>query len=477
MSIQVKIPALGESISEVVISKWLKKEGDLVKMDEVLCELETDKATMELNAEQAGILHIVAPEGSTLPIGGIACEISEASGAQGSAAAAGSVGGSAAGSATGSVGGSATGSVGGSAAGSASQGTGDGLQPAAVQAETRGGFPSPSAAKIMAENSINPEQVVGTGRDGRIIKADALQAVASGAASTAADASPSSSAASTASANELVASTQAADSASASTTTSAATPAAGASAAGSSVSSPVPGQLFNRDTRSEKMSQLRKTVARRLVAVKNETAMLTTFNEVDMSAITELRGRYKDKFKEKYQVGLGYMSFFARAVCLALQEFPAVNARIEGEEMIFHPYVDLSVAVSAPKGLMVPVVRNAESLSLDQIEKEIARLAGKARSGNLSLEEMNGGTFTITNGGVFGSMLSTPIINAPQSAILGMHNIVQRPVAVKGEVVVHPVMYVALSYDHRIIDGKDSVGFLYRVKEYIEDPGRMLLGI
>jgi 2-oxoglutarate dehydrogenase E2 component (dihydrolipoamide succinyltransferase) len=196
-----------------------------------------------------------------------------------------------------------------------------------------------------------------------------------------------------------------------------------------------------------------------------------------MSAINELRGRYKDKFKEKYQVGLGYMSFFARAVCLALQEFPQVNARIEGDEMIFHPYVDLSVAVSAPKGLMVPVIRNAESLSLDQIEKEVARLAARARSSQLSLEEMNGGTFTITNGGIFGSMLSTPIINAPQSAILGMHNIVERPVAVKGEVKIRPVMYVALSYDHRIIDGKDSVGFLLRVKEYIEDPGRMLLGI
>jgi 2-oxoglutarate dehydrogenase E2 component (dihydrolipoamide succinyltransferase) len=446
MSIQVKIPALGESISEVVISKWLKKEGDLVKMDEVLCELETDKATMELNAEQAGRLHIVAPEGSTLPIGGIACEISEASGTQESAAVSGAAGGAVPVSAADSAAGSAGGSAASSAAGTGSQGTGDGLQPAAVQAETRGGFPSPSAAKIMAENSINPEQVVGTGRDGRIIKADALQAVATGAASTADPARASAE------------STKTADSASASPPTAA---------------SP----LFNRDTRSEKMSQLRKTVARRLVAVKNETAMLTTFNEVNMSAVSELRGRYKDKFKEKYQVGLGYMSFFARAVCLALQEFPAVNARIEGDEMIFHPYVDLSVAVSAPKGLMVPVIRNAESLSLDQIEKEVARLAGRARNGQLSLEEMNGGTFTITNGGVFGSMLSTPIINAPQSAILGMHNIVDRPVAIKGEVKVHPVMFVALSYDHRIIDGKDSVGFLYRVKEYIEDPGRMLLGI
>jgi 2-oxoglutarate dehydrogenase E2 component (dihydrolipoamide succinyltransferase) len=441
MSIQVKIPALGESISEVVIAKWLKKEGDLVKMDEVLCELETDKATMELNAEQAGRLHIVAAEGSTLPIGGIACEISEAGAEQASTG-------------------------GGSVANEAHRGTGDGQLPIGGHDEVRGGFPSPSAAKIMAENSINPEMVVGTGRDGRIIKADALQAVATGVSSTAAPT------------GDSTASTPAANPDSTSATSAApSTAAASPTAPSTAAASPLPGVLFNRDTHSEKMTQLRKTVARRLVAVKNETAMLTTFNEVDMSAINELRGRYKDKFKEKYQVGLGYMSFFARAVCLALQEFPQVNARIEGDEMIFHPYVDLSVAVSAPKGLMVPVIRNAESLSLDQIEKEVARLAARARSSQLSLEEMNGGTFTITNGGIFGSMLSTPIINAPQSAILGMHNIVERPVAVKGEVKIRPVMYVALSYDHRIIDGKDSVGFLLRVKEYIEDPGRMLLGI
>ena len=451
MSIQVKIPALGESISEVVIAKWLKKEGDLVKMDEVLCELETDKATMELNAEQAGRLHIVAAEGSTLPIGGIACEISEAGAEQASTG-------------------------GGSVANEAHQGTGDGQLPIGGHDEVRGGFPSPSAAKIMAENSINPEMVVGTGRDGRIIKADALQAVATGVSSTAAPTGDST--ASTPAANpDSTSATSAAPSTASASSATGSTAAASPTAPSTAAASPLPGVLFNRDTHSEKMTQLRKTVARRLVAVKNETAMLTTFNEVDMSAINELRGRYKDKFKEKYQVGLGYMSFFARAVCLALQEFPQVNARIEGDEMIFHPYVDLSVAVSAPKGLMVPVIRNAESLSLDQIEKEVARLAGRARNGQLSLEEMNGGTFTITNGGIFGSMLSTPIINAPQSAILGMHNIVERPVAVKGEVKIRPVMYVALSYDHRIIDGKDSVGFLLRVKEYIEDPGRMLLGI
>jgi len=465
MSIQVKIPALGESISEVVISKWLKKDGDVVKMDEVLCELETDKATMELNAEQAGRLHIVAPEGSTLPIGGIACEISKTNNAEPDPSHANA----SAGESTAGIGGAQNAPTqenadAESTASGAQQSGGDGQRPSAGQTGMRGGFPSPSAAKIIAENSINPEMVLGTGRDGRIIKADALQAVAIGVSSPATAAGGSAESPQTA--NPTAASP--------STASPEASPASGAPAA---FASPVPTQLFNRDTRSEKMSQLRKTVARRLVAVKNETAMLTTFNEVDMSAVAELRGRYKDKFKEKYQVGLGYMSFFARAVCLALQEFPAVNARIEGDDMIFHPYVDLSVAVSAPKGLMVPVIRNAESLSLDQIEKEVARLAGRARNGQLSLEEMNGGTFTITNGGVFGSMLSTPIINAPQSAILGMHNIVDRPVAVKGEVKVHPVMYVALSYDHRIIDGKDSVGFLYRVKEYIEDPGRMLLGI
>jgi 2-oxoglutarate dehydrogenase E2 component (dihydrolipoamide succinyltransferase) len=233
----------------------------------------------------------------------------------------------------------------------------------------------------------------------------------------------------------------------------------------------------SRNQRREKMTSLRKTVSKRLVAVKNETAMLTTFNEVDMKPIMDLRAKYKDQFKDKFQVGLGFMSFFTKAVCYALKEYPAVNAMIDGEEIIYNDFCDISIAVSAPKGLVVPVIRNAETMSFDQIEKEIVRLATKARDNKLTIEEMTGGTFTITNGGIFGSMMSTPIINAPQSGILGMHNIVERPVAINGQVVVRPMMYVALSYDHRIIDGRESVGFLVRVKQYLEDPSRLLLGI
>jgi 2-oxoglutarate dehydrogenase E2 component (dihydrolipoamide succinyltransferase) len=233
----------------------------------------------------------------------------------------------------------------------------------------------------------------------------------------------------------------------------------------------------SRNVRRQKMTSLRKTVSRRLVAVKNETAMLTTFNEVDMKPIMDLRSKYKDQFKEKFQVSLGFMSFFTKACCMALQEFPSVNAMIDGDEIVFNDFCDISVAVSAPKGLVVPVIRNAEGMSFDQVEKEIVKLATKARENKLTIEEMTGGTFTITNGGIFGSMLSTPIINAPQSAILGMHNIVERPVAVAGQVVIKPIMYVALSYDHRIIDGRESVGFLVRVKQLLEDPSRLLLGV
>jgi 2-oxoglutarate dehydrogenase E2 component (dihydrolipoamide succinyltransferase) len=241
--------------------------------------------------------------------------------------------------------------------------------------------------------------------------------------------------------------------------------------------SPKPVVSGSRGERREKMSSLRKTVAKRLVSVKNETAMLTTFNEVDMKPVMDLRTKYKDKFKEKYNVGLGFMSFFTKAVCEALKDFPSVNARIDGEEIIYNDYADISIAVSAPKGLVVPVIRNAESLSLAQIEQAVVDLAVKARNSKLTIEEMTGGTFTITNGGVFGSMMSTPIINAPQSAILGMHNIVERPVALGGQVVIRPIMYIALSYDHRIIDGRESVGFLVRVKQLLEDPARLLLGI
>jgi 2-oxoglutarate dehydrogenase E2 component (dihydrolipoamide succinyltransferase) len=405
MALEIKIPALGESISEVVIAKWLKKDGDYVKMDEVLCELETDKATMELNAEQAGVLQIKAQEGDTLAIGDVVCSIDTNAKAPAASA---------------------------PAAESTKTETPTAVNtPNGTADSYASGHPSPAAAKILAEKGIDPAAVSGSGKDGRITKEDALKAEKTAPA--------------------------AAKTESAATTT---TPAVG-----------------ERQQRRERMSQLRKTVARRLVNVKNETAMLTTFNEVNMGPIMEIRSKYKDKFKEKYGVGLGFMSFFTRAVCLALQEFPAVNAMIDGDEMVFNEYCDISIAVSAPRGLVVPVIRNAEKLGLHEIEAEVGRLAKRARENQLTIEEMTGGTFTITNGGVFGSMLSTPIINAPQSAILGMHNIVERPMALNGEVVIRPVMYIALSYDHRIIDGRESVSFLYRVKEYLEDPARMLMGI
>jgi 2-oxoglutarate dehydrogenase E2 component (dihydrolipoamide succinyltransferase) len=290
------------------------------------------------------------------------------------------------------------------------------------------GHPSPAAAKILDEKGISAASVAGSGVGGRITKEDAVAASKPAVAASA--------------------------------------PAAAAAPA-----------VAQGGTRREKMSSLRKTVARRLVAVKNETAMLTTFNEVDMKPVMDLRGKYKDKFKEKHGVGLGFMSFFTKAVCVALKEFPSVNAKIDGDEIVFHDYCDISIAVSAPKGLVVPVIRSAENLSLAGIESEVVRLAGKARENKLSLEEMSGGTFTITNGGVFGSMLSTPIINAPQVAILGMHNIVERPVVVDGQIVVRPIMYLALSYDHRIIDGRESVSFLVRLKQLLEDPARLLLDI
>lgn len=408
MALEMKIPALGESISEVVIAKWLKKDGDYVKMDEVLCELETDKATMELNAEQAGVLKILAEEGATLAIGDLVCSLDTDAKAPAAQAPA--------------------------APQAAAAQVGTAAAPAAQSDSYASGHPSPAAAKILAEKGIDPAQVTGSGKDGRITKEDALKAEQAPAVPAA----------------------------------KASTPAAPAAAAA---------PVGERNQRRERMSQLRKTVARRLVSVKNETAMLTTFNEVNMGPVMELRSRYKDKFKEKYGVGLGFMSFFTRAVCLALQEFPSVNAMIDGDEMILNDFCDISIAVSAPRGLVVPVIRNAEKLGLHEIEAEVGRLAKRARENQLTLEEMTGGTFTITNGGVFGSMLSTPIINAPQSAILGMHNIVERPIALNGEVVIRPVMYIALSYDHRIIDGRESVSFLFRVKEYLEDPARMLIGI
>jgi 2-oxoglutarate dehydrogenase E2 component (dihydrolipoamide succinyltransferase) len=408
MSIEIKVPPVGESITEVVLSRWVKNDGEAVEMDEVIAELESDKATFELTAEQAGTLKTVASEGDTLAIGAVVCTIEE----------------------------------GGAAAPKAKEEPIKEGKPAAAADKTSApvaeksgesyasGTPSPAAGKILAEKGVDASTIKGTGVDGRITKEDAQNAQ---------KAAP-----------------------------------AKAEAPKAATAAPVAG---SRSERREKMSPLRRTVAKRLVAVKSETAMLTTFNEVNMKPIMDLRSKYKDQFKEKFGVGLGFMSFFTKAVCEALKDFPAVNSRIDGEEVVYNDFADISIAVSAPKGLVVPIIRNAENMSLAQIEKTVVELATKARDSKLTIEEMTGGTFTITNGGVFGSMMSTPIINAPQSAILGMHNIIERPVAEKGEVVIRPMMYVALSYDHRIIDGRESVGFLVRVKQLLEDPSRLLLGV
>jgi 2-oxoglutarate dehydrogenase E2 component (dihydrolipoamide succinyltransferase) len=397
----MKVPAVGESITEVTISTWLKKEGDHVKLDEVIAEVESDKATFELPAEASGILHIVAKENETLPIGGLICriDVTEEVPAQQQ---------------------------------QPKQETVSATAESAGGKSYAAGHPSPAAAKILSEKGIPAGQVQGNGVGGRITKEDAVKAQPAPAAAKSAEKPQV--------APEIVSS-------------------------------------GSRNTRNEKMSSLRKTIAKRLVTVKNETAMLTTFNEVDMKPVMDLRSRYKDQFKEKYGVGLGFMSFFVKAVCAAAKDFPAVNAYIDGDEIVYHDYCDISIAVSTPRGLVVPVIRNAESLSFNQIESEVVRLATKGRDGKLSIEEMTGGTFSITNGGVFGSMLSTPILNPPQSAILGMHNIVERPVVKNKEIVIRPIMFVALSYDHRIVDGRESVSFLFRVKEMLEDPGRLILGV
>jgi 2-oxoglutarate dehydrogenase E2 component (dihydrolipoamide succinyltransferase) len=404
--LEIKVPTVGESISEVTIARWNKKTGDYVEMDELLCELESDKATFELNAEQAGILTTKGNEGDTIKVGDVICLIDESAAKP---------------------------------AGAKTEAPKAEVQTPKTETKPEANsqqpvandkpFPSPAAAKILAEKGIDVKDVKGTGKDGRITKGDALTA-------------------------ELKTTTN---------------------------------EAKTRNERTEKMTSLRKTVSKRLVAVKNETAMLTTFNEVDMKPIMDLRNQFKTQFKEKHGVNLGFMSFFTKAVTVALKQYPAVNAYINGEEIIYHDFCDVSIAVSAPKGLVVPVIRNAESMSLAEIEAEVLRLAGKARENKLSLDEMTGGTFTITNGGVFGSMMSTPIINAPQSAILGMHNIIERPVVKDGQIVARPMMYLALSYDHRIIDGRESVGFLVKVKQCLEnpvmlltegnDPNKMILGL
>jgi len=423
--IAMKVPSPGESITEVQIARWLKKDGDYVEKDEELCEIDSDKATLTLAAEASGVLSIQVKEGETVPVGTQVCTIDETK-------------------------------TDGKPKVDSPQTTVDSQKstdntsvkkedskkekadskpaskpvteeaPAAkpTQSATKSypeGIPSVAAAKMMREKGIEESQVEATGKGGRITKGDVLEHLS---------ASPEKQA-----------------------------------------EAPEP---MVRGLRREKMSMLRKKVSQRLVSVKQETAMLTTFNEVDMSAIMNIRKQFKETFKETHGVNLGFMSFFTKAVCAALKNYPAVNAQIDGEEIVYHDYCDIGIAVSAPKGLMVPVMRNAETLSLAEIEKQVSALAGKARDGKLSIEEMTGGTFTITNGGVFGSMLSTPILNPPQSAILGMHNIVERPVAIQGKVEIRPIMYVALSYDHRIIDGRESVSFLVNVKQMLEEPVKML---
>jgi 2-oxoglutarate dehydrogenase E2 component (dihydrolipoamide succinyltransferase) len=409
--VEMVVPTVGESITEVTIGSWSKEDGDYVELDEVIAEIESDKATFELTAEAQGKLEIVAQEGETLEIGALICKIEEMEGGR---------------------------------PGEMEKEKEPAKEEASADSSSdkyAEGHPSPAASKILAEKGIDPREVKGTGKDGRITKEDALKAEKK-------EKSPESDKKVTSDKDQQK--------------------------SGKEVDMKASGA---RDERREKMTTLRKTISKRLVAAKNETAMLTTFNEVNMKPIMEIRSKYKEQFKEKFDVGLGFMSFFTKACCMALQEWPAVNAKIDGDEIIYSDYCDISIAVSSPRGLVVPVVRNAESMSFEQIEKEIINLATKARDGKLSIEEMQGGTFTITNGGVFGSMMSTPIINAPQSAILGMHNIVERPMAENGEVVIKPMMYVALSYDHRIIDGRESVSFLVRLKELLEDPTRILLGV
>ena len=396
--ISIKVPTVGESITEVTLLKWTKAEGAWVDRDEVIAELESEKATFEVNAEQAGVLFHKANEGDSILIGAILADIDETAAKPAASTAA-----------------EENVNVNTTAAASVSQ--------APVTAVPNNIKATPVAAAIIADKKIDTTQIKASGYAGKITKVDVLDALNN------------------------------------------------------------PGkiqfagqELFSRNVRPEKMSNLRKTISRRLVEAKNTTAMLTTFNEVDMTAIMQIRKEFKDKFKEAHGVNLGFMSFFAKACAIALSEWPTVNAFIDGDQLLYHDYADISIAVSTPRGLTVPVIRNVESLSMAEIEKSVVVLAGKARDSKLTTEDLTGGTFTITNGGVFGSLMSTPIINIPQSAILGMHKIQDRPMAVNGEVKILPMMYLALSYDHRIIDGRESVGFLVRVKALLENPSLLLIG-
>jgi len=410
--IELKIPNLGESISSVTFSKWLKPDGSTVTLDEPLCEIETEKANQELSADSAGKLTWVAKEGEDLPVGALFAKIDT----------------------------TASGTVSPVDKGEAAPPPAP-EKTAIASAETTyaTGTPSPAAAKLLAEANIPPASVSGTGRDGRITKEDAVKA--------------------TDLANQAPASPPAPANAPAPTP------------------KPVATSNFSRNDRREKMSRMRRTIAKRLVSAKNNTAMLTTFNEVDMTAVMALREKYQDAFVKKYGIKLGFMSIFAKACAKALMEMPDVNAALDGDDIIYHDYADISIAISTPTGLVVPPIRNVESLNFAEFEMKVKELSVKARDGKLSLEEMTGGTFTITNGGIFGSLMSTPIINEPQSAILGMHAIKERPIVVDGEIKIRPMMYLALSYDHRVIDGSTSVTFLVKVKNLIEDPTSLLLDL
>lgn len=396
--IEIKVPTVGESINEVTLLKWTKKDGEWVERDEVIAELESEKATFEVNAEKAGILKIVGKEGDTLNIGDVLANIDDAAPKPEGIAAPAPV--------------------------AAAPAQAAAVNQAPVTAVSNDIKASPVASAIIADKKVDTKSITPTGTGGKIMKQDVLDAINNpGKKSFVSD-----------------------------------------------------GALFSRNVRQEKMSALRRTISRRLVESKNTTAMLTTFNEVDMTQIMEIRKQYKDKFKEGHGVNLGFMSFFAKACAIALGEWPSVNAYIDGDQIVYHDYADISIAVSTPRGLTVPVMRNVESLSMADIEKKVVELAAKARDSKLTADELQGGTFTITNGGVFGSLMSTPIINIPQSAILGMHKIQERPMAINGQVVIRPMMYLALSYDHRIIDGRESVSFLVRVKELLENPALLLIG-
>lgn len=419
--IEIKVPSIGESVTEVTLSSWLVEDGDYVKLDQALAEFESDKATFEMPSEATGVITRVAKEGDDVKIGGLVAYIDTDAAAPEKST------------------GSSQESVEKTEEIKVEDKVEENLKSEISNLQTNyaTGTPSPAAKKILDEKGIETTEVKGTGIDGRITKEDAEKAQKSE--------------------TLLVKSEQK------------------ESEKKTNSIQPISNN-FSRSERVEKMTRMRKTISRRLVAVKNETAMLTTFNEVDMTRIHEIRAQYKKDFEEKKGIGLGFMSFFTKACAIALQKYPAINAYIDDENIIYHDFCDISIAVSTPKGLVVPVIRNAESLSFAGVEKEIKRLALLGRDGSLSLQDMDGGTFTITNGGVFGSLMSTPIINAPQSAILGMHKIQDRPMAINGKVEIRPMMYLALSYDHRIVDGKESVGFLVMVKDLLENPEKMLFG-